>query len=79
MNQDLQELQAALAEATRAYEKAKQATSAARKNETSALNRVNGIQSKIDAVLVDMRKAAPPGSDWATTAKSQFTRDEELI
>jgi chromosome condensin MukBEF complex kleisin-like MukF subunit len=61
---DLRALQEALDSATQRYQLAKQEASLARNDETEALNRVNTLQAKIDAVLEEMRKRAPNGSDW---------------
>jgi chromosome segregation ATPase len=47
----------ALAEATKDL-------TAARNRESAARNRVNQAQQKLDAILAEMRKQAPRGSDW---------------
>lgn len=39
-------------------------TERARRDETTALNRVNEAQKKIDALTAELKKQAPRGSDW---------------
>jgi exonuclease VII small subunit len=59
------------ADAMQEYAEANDALAAATKDmqsasarETAARNRVNNAQKKLDAILAEMRKQAPRGSDW---------------
>lgn len=47
-----------------AYQRADHRYRDASKDHTSALNRLNDAQKRFDAVVADMKKAAPRDSDW---------------
>jgi len=61
---DMQEAIEELETASALLMKCQAATSTARNAETTAINRVNEAQKRVDTLIADMKKAAPQGSDW---------------
>lgn len=61
---DLAALAAELAAANAELAEAKLAESAARSRECAALNCVNGLQKKFDAMAAGIRNSAPHDTDW---------------
>ncbi|MFN8758864.1 MAG: hypothetical protein ACK5XA_08650 [Tagaea sp.] len=55
---------AEVATATKRYAECLEQTSAARRAETNALNRLNEAQRQLDKIIAQMRKESPRDSDW---------------
>ena len=63
--QNFDKLMAELIDAKAGHAAAEKRESIARQETTAALNRLNDLQKKFDAVVVAIRKEAPRASDWA--------------
>lgn len=50
--------------AREALKEAEQRASIARNEETTARNRVNGLQRELDERISSLKKSAPSGTDW---------------
>lgn len=64
LNQRFADAVAALCEATEQHAQAKARARAAEHDEASARSQLNDAQKRMDALVAEMRKDAPPGSDW---------------
>jgi hypothetical protein len=60
----LSELERELEVATAQHKEARHDAAVARNLETTALNRLNGVQKRIDEAVDALRKAASTDSDW---------------
>jgi hypothetical protein len=60
----LSELERELEVATSEHAQARNEAALAHSNETRALNRLNGVQKRIDEAVDALRKSASTDSDW---------------
>ena len=64
LNTQLANAVAAVASAQDHYHRAHEAANQARREETTALNKVNEAQRHFDALVAEVKKSAPRDTDW---------------
>ena len=75
-SKSLEELVREVADATVTLDAAQRAASQAQVEEATCLNRLNKAQREIDECLLALRKSAPRGSGWGTSAVKQYPTPE---